>query len=142
MELIKNYIFSICGAGAVVSAAKIILHNSKLTKTVNIFLSLFLLFYMAAPFGKADTDTFFDDLKKTEESETYPNENYADFIKFTVDKVCAEQNCAVEKTVIHEKEKDGEKVIDFIEIELNDKSKAENISEILKNEYGFEVSVS
>lgn len=142
MELIKNYIFSLCGAGALVSAAKIILHDSKLKKSVNIFLSLFLLFYMVAPFGKANDDALSLKAENREKAETYSSENYSAFIEVTVEKVCREENCTAEKILIHEKEKDGEKVIDFIEIKLNDKSKADKISEKLKNEYGFEVKVS
>lgn len=142
MELIKNYIFSLCGASIVISVAKIILHNSKLTKTVNIFLSLFLLFYMIAPFGNQKTSTDFYNYVKESNTENYSSDNYSDFITFAVTRLCEEENCTAEKIQIIEKEKDGEKVIDYIEIKLNDSSKAEIIAEKLKKEYGFEVNVS
>lgn len=141
MELIKNYIFSLCGASIVVSIAKIILHNSKLTKTVNIFLSLFLLFYMVAPFGNNNADMSFSEPQNDKYTQEY-TDNYSEFIDFTVKKVCKEENCTAEKITVHRKEKDGENVVDFIEIKLSDKSKAEKISEKLQNEYGFEVNVS
>lgn len=141
MELIKNYIFSLCGASIIISVAKIILHKSKLTKTVNIFLSLFLLFYMVAPFGNSSDDFTFYEPENVENTANYSN-NYSEFIKISVKKVCDEENCTAEKITVHEKEKDGENVIDFIEIKLNDKSKAAAVAGKLKNGYGFEVNVS
>lgn len=142
MELIKNYIFSLCGASIVVSVAKIILHNSKLTKTVNIFLSLFLLFYMIAPFGSKNTSTDFYNYVNERHTENYSSDSHSDFITFAVRKLCEEENCTADKIVIHKREKNGEKVIDYIEVKLNDSSKAEIIAEKLKKEYGFEVNVS
>ena len=141
MELVKNYIFSLCGASIVVSVSKMILHNSKLKKTVNIFLSLFLLFYMVAPFGKQNVSTDFYIDQKESNFEEYSIDNYSDFIDFAVNGVCEEENCSADKITIYEKEKDGEKVIDYIEIKLSDPSKSEKIAERLKKEYGFEVSV-
>ena len=142
MELIKNYIFSLCGASIVVSVSKMILHNSKLKKTVNIFLSLFLLFYMVAPFGKENVSTDFFTEQKDISIEDFSTDSYSDFIDFAVGKLCEEENCTADKITIYEKEKDGEKVIDYIEIKLNDESKAEKIAERLTKEYGFEVNVS
>lgn len=142
MELIKNYIFSLCGASIIVSITKIILHKSKLTKAVNIFLSLFLLFYMVAPFGIKNTDMNFYESGNAKYTQNYSDDGYSEFIDFTVRKVCEEENCTAERIIVHQKEKDGESAVDFIEIKLNDKSKAEIISEKLKNKYGFEVNVS
>ena len=142
MELVKNYIFSLCGASIVVSVSKMILHNSKLKKTVNIFLSLFLLFYMVAPFGKQNASTEFFAEQKESNFEDYATDNYSNFIDLAVEKLCEEENCTANKIKIHEKEKDGEKVIDYIEIILSDPSKAEKIAERLTKEYGFEVNVS
>lgn len=142
MELVKNYIFSLCGASIVVSVSKMILHNSKLKKTVNIFLSLFLLFYMVAPFGKQNISTDFFTEQKDSSIEGFSTDSYTDFIDLAVNGVCEEENCSVDKIKIHEKEKDGEKVIDYIEIKLSDPSKAEKIADRLKKEYGFEVNVS
>lgn len=141
MEMIKNYIFSLCGASVIISIAKIILHKSKLSKTVNIFLSLFLLFYMIAPFGKSSDDFAFYEPENIEYTENFSS-GYTEIIKLSVQKVCEEENCVVEEITVHEKEKDGESMIDFIEIKLNDGSKAQTVAEKLKNGYGFEVSVN
>ena len=142
MELVKNYIFSLCGASIVVSVSKMILHNSKLKKTVNIFLSLFLLFYMVAPFGKQNVSTEFFTEQKDISIEDFATDSYSNFIDLAVNGVCEEENCSADKIIIYKKEKDGEKVIDYIEIKLSDPSKSEKIAERLKKEYGFEVSVS
>lgn len=141
MEMIKNYIFSLCGASVIISIAKIILHKSKLSKTVNIFLSLFLLFYMIAPFGKSRDDFTFYEPENIEYTENFSS-GYTEIIKLSVQKVCEEENCIAEEITVHEKEKDGESMIDFIEIKLNDGSKAQTVAEKLKNGYGFEVSVN
>ncbi len=141
MEMIKNYIFSLCGASVIISIAKIILHKSKLSKTVNIFLSLFLLFYMIAPFGKSSDDFTFYEPENIEYTENFSS-GYTEIIKLSVQKVCEEENCIAEEITVHEKEKDGESMIDFIEIKLNDGSKAQTVAEKLKNGYGFEVSVN
>ncbi len=142
MELIKNFIFSLCGASIIASITKIILHKSKMTKAVNIFLSLFLLFYMVAPFGNKNTNMNFYESENTNHSHNYSADGYSEFIDFTVKTVCEEENCTAEKVIVHRKEKDGESTVDFIEVKLNDKSKSEIISEKLKNKYGFEVNVS
>lgn len=141
MEMIKNYIFSLCGASIIISIAKIILHKSKLSKTVNIFLSLFLLFYMIAPFGKSSDDFTFYEPENIEYTENFSS-GYTEIIKLSVQKVCEEENCIAEEITVHEKEKDGESMIDFIEIKLNDGSKVQTVAEKLKNGYGFEVSVN
>lgn len=141
MELIKNYIFSLCGASIIISVAKIILHKSRLTKTVNIFLSLFLLFYMIAPFKSSSDNLDFYESENIKYTEDYLN-GYSEFINISVKKVCDEENCLAEKISVYEKEKDGENVIDFIEIKLNDETKAAAVAEKLKNDYGFEVNVS
>ncbi len=143
MEYIKNLIFSLCGASAVVSITKLILHDSKLSKSVNIFLSLFLMFYMIAPFGNAPTDSELFNNKNEENFEDFSSENYySDFIKLAVNKVCEQENCTAEKIEILETELNGETVIEYIEIKLNDETKAGVVADRLKKEYGFEVRVA
>ncbi len=143
MDYIKNLIFSLCGASAVVSISKLLLHDSKLSKSVNIFLSLFLMFYMIAPFGNAPTDSKLLNNIDGENFEDFSSENYySDFIKLAVNKVCEEEKCTVEKIEIKETDLNGETVIEYIEIKLNDSSKAGVVADRLKKEYGFEVRVT
>lgn len=143
MDYIKNLIFSLCGASAVVSISKLLLHDSKLSKSVNIFLSLFLMFYMIAPFGNAPTDSELLNNIDGENFEDFSSENYySDFIKLAVNKVCEEEKCTAEKIEIHETDLNGETVIEYIEIKLNDSSKAGVVADRLKKEYGFEVRVT
>lgn len=143
MDYIKNLIFSLCGASAVVSISKLILHDSKLSKSVNIFLSLFLMFYMIAPFGDVPPDSELFNDKNGENFEDFSSENYySDFIKLAVNKVCEEENCAAEKIEIQETDLKGETVIEYIEIKLNDGTKAGVVADRLKKEYGFEVRVT
>lgn len=143
MDYIKNLIFSLCGASAVVSISKLILHDSKLSKSVNIFLSLFLMFYMIAPFGNSPTDSELFNNTNGENFEDFSSENYySDFIKLAVNKVCEQENCTAEKIEIHETDLNGETVIEYIEIKLNDETKAGVVADRLKQEYGFEVKVA
>ncbi len=143
MDYIKNLIFSLCGASAVVSISKLILHDSKLSKSVNIFLSLFLMFYMIAPFGNHPTDSELFNNTNGENFEDFSSENYySDFIKLAVNKVCEQENCTAEKIEIHETDLNGETVIEYIEIKLSDETKAGVVADRLKQEYGFEVKVA
>lgn len=143
MDYIKNLIFSLCGASAVVSISKLILHDSKLSKSVNIFLSLFLMFYMIAPFGNTQTDSELLNNINQDNFEDFSTENYySDFIKLAVHKVCEQEKCTAEEIEIHETELNGETVIEYIEIKLNDGSKAGVVADRLRKEYGFEVKVT
>lgn len=143
MDYIKNFIFSLCGASATVSVTKLILHDSKLSKSINIFLSLFLMFYMIAPFGDATADSELFNNISGENFEDFSSENYySDFIKLAINKVCEQENCMAEKIKIHEIDLNGETVIEYIEIKLNDGTKAGVVADRLKKEYGFEVRVT
>lgn len=141
MELLKNWIFSVCGASITVSIIKLILNESKVKKTVNVFLSIFLLFYMIAPFGKKENRPENFDFEKEYSSEFSTTNSYEDLIYSAIETVCQKEKCKVLDINIDYTELDSEIVIKDITVIINNKEKAEVIKEELKVKYGFEVTV-
>ncbi len=140
MELIKSWIFSLCGASMIASVIKIIFHGSKLKKSVNVFLSLFLLFYMLSPFTNG---TEIGNLE-TAESKIESNEiNYSKtFVETAISNVCVEHNCNIISINIDSFENDSEIIIRTVTLTINDKSKCETIQKEIFEKFGFEVDVN
>ena len=72
MDGFKTWILSVCGAMILSSLFKMILSDSSLKKSVNIFFSLFILFYTVVPLSGSIVES-----KKTESAITAES-NYDD----------------------------------------------------------------
>lgn len=139
MELLKNWIFSVCGASMVSSIIKIIFKGSKVSKSVNIFLSLFLMFYMISPF---DTKTDYYWKTGTNKDISYNNYSYSEFIEVAINDVCQEEGCEILSLKIDEDNKNDEVVINSVDLTIDDKDKCSSIKDKIMSKFGFEVYVS
>lgn len=143
MELIKNWILSMCGAIVVVSVIKIFTENSTLKKSLNTFFAIFLMFYTIFPLKKIDLSTF--DSFSFEDEDTsyeYTLTGYNKIVEETVRNICTENNVKVlDFNIDSYIDDEGTMCIKslIIDIDLNEKT------DVIKNDIlvktGFEVSV-
>ena len=140
MEEIRQWFLSLCGATAITGIFHVFLENSSLKKSINIFLSIFVLFYTIIPLSNIEPINVELDLKNVEFSD-FSKENYEQIILTTINNVCAENDVEIISVDIDSYIEDENLVVDKIEVETDTPNKSEEIEDILKNEFGFEVNV-
>ena len=142
MENIKIWTFSLCGALFITAIFRIIISGSRLEKSVNIFLSVFIFLYAVLPINNIEFN--FDSYLDIEEynTEDIYQEGYENIVKESILKVCTEKNIDIESISVDSYIDDnGDYVIDKIIIESNVSDKKDYIKSIIKSELGFEVEV-
>ena len=140
MEEIRQWFLSLCGATAITGIFHVFLENSSLKKSINIFLSIFVLFYTINPLSNIEPINVELDLKNVEFSD-FSKENYEQIVLTTINNVCAENDVEIISVDIDSYIEDENLVVDKIEVETDTPNKSEEIEDILKNEFGFEVNV-
>ncbi len=145
MDNIKVWLLSLCGALAVTSIFRILVSNSNLKKSVNIFLSMFLFLYSLVPLGNVFEDIKLDNENYEENDYEYNNYNqkvYEEIIKETIKKACIENNTKVISMSIDSYIDDNDYcVIKNIELIIENKENCEKIKNVIKDELGYEVNV-
>lgn len=145
MSFIKVWIFSLCGATVISGLIKIFLSGSSLKKSINVFLSVFVLFYTVVPFANLiDKNNFqFDYEENSSDSEEFIEEAYYMLIKKSIVDVCLENSVKVLSFDIDGYiDDDSTLVVRKITIKTDKTEKSEEIKNLLKNKLGFEVEVS
>ena len=69
MENFKVWIISLCGAGIISSLFKILVSNSNVKKSVNIFLSMFVFLYTIIPIENVISDLKIDTIENYDDSD-------------------------------------------------------------------------
>ena len=142
MENIKIWTFSLCGALFITAIFRIIISGSRLEKSVNIFLSVFIFLYAVLPINNIEfnIDSYLD-IEEYNTEDIY-QEGYENIVKESILKVCTEKNIDIESISVDSYIDDnGDYVIDKIIIESNVSDKKDYIKSIIKSELGFEVEV-
>ncbi len=142
METFKIWIMSLCGATAVSAVFKLFLADSSLKKVINVFFSIFILFYTVMPI-----QTFLKDgiRIKTESNdisyEEYYEEGYNAIVTKSVTNVCSEMGAKVLSLDI-DSYIDDEGYLNINKIVLKtDYYNSQEVKNKIKNELGFEVEV-
>lgn len=142
MESFKIWLMSLCGATAVSSVFKLLLADSSLKKVINVFFSIFILFYTIMPF-----QSFFKDNIKihTENNEISYNEYYKDgyeaIITQAVTNLCNDMGVNVLSIQI-DSYIDNEGYLSVNKINLHiDADNPKDIENSIKKKLGFEVEV-
>lgn len=141
MDAIKQWILSLCGATAITGVFQVFLSNTNFKKVINTFLSVFVLFYTIIPLSNIESVNMDFDFDNPELSE-FSEENYEQVIIATIKSVCEDNDVEVISIDIDSYINDDYLVIEKIEVETDTPTKSEEIEIILKNEFGFEVSVN
>lgn len=142
MESFKVWIMSLCGATAVSAVFKLLLADSSLKKVINVFFSIFILFYTVMPI-----QSFFKESVKirTENSdisyEEYYEEGYETVITQAVTNLCNNIGVKVLSLEIDSYiDDEGYLNVNKIKLHINSDNPQE-IETMIKNELGFEVEV-
>ena len=142
MESFKIWIMSLCGATAVSAVFKLLLADSSLKKVINVFFSIFILFYTVMPI-----QSFFKESVKirTENSdisyEEYYEEGYETVITQAVTNLCNNIGVKVLSLEIDSYiDDEGYLNVNKIKLHINSDNSQE-IETMIKNELGFEVEV-
>lgn len=142
METFKIWIVSLCGATAVSAVFKLLLADSSLKKVINVFFSIFILFYTVVP-----VQTFFKESIKLESNdseisyEEYYQDGYEAVITQAVTNLCNDMGVKVLSLDI-DSYIDNEGYLNVEKIVLNtDSTNTEEVKNKIKNELGFEVDV-
>ena len=143
MNFFKIWMLSLCGATAITSLFRILLSNSSLNKVLNVFFTLFVLFYTVMPmqllFNNNNFDT--DLINTTVEYSEFYKEGYEEIIEVSIKNECEKENVNVLSCNISSYIKDNYLHVDSIEISIDNYEKNESIKSILKERLGYEVIV-
>ena len=144
MENLKLWAVSLCGALVVSSIFRIIIKNSSLYKTINIFLSMFIFLYTIIPLENIFNDFEFINFdKKYEQSyDDYYKDGYEKIIIQAIKNICKEDNVDIMYIEINSYvDEESNLIIRNIDI----KTAAPELNDILKkkinNKLGFEVTI-
>ena len=144
MESFKAWMLSLCGATAITALFRILLANSSLRKVLNIFFTLFVLFYTITSFQFAFNSNRVNDTSSdflTEHNEIYKN-GYEQIIKSSIEAVCKESGVEVISFEIYSNMKDdGFLFVEKIEIDISSNDKKDIIKKEIKEKLGYEVIV-
>ena len=144
MEFFKNWILSLCGAGIITSVFKILVSNSNVKKTVNIFLSMFVFLYTIIPI-ESIFDSFKIDFKEDFETKTYAEiykDGYETIIVNSIENVCKNHNVTIVNINIDSYiDNDGYLIVKKIELDLSSNDKSQIIAKELKNKFNYEVII-
>lgn len=144
MDGFKFWIFSVCGATALTAVFKILLSNSSLKKVLNIFFSLFILFYTVLPMGQMLSKFDFNNKAAYENisSEEFYENAYKKLVEEAVKKSCEKLSVQVLSFNMSSYiDDDGYLNVKSLEIEIDAPERNEEIRAYLKKQLGFEVSV-
>ena len=143
MDNLKLWALSLCGALVITSVFRLIISGSRLEKSVNVFLSVFIFFYSIIPLSNI---TEIDDLSFNFEVEEKEDEIYLDGYEMVVvesiKKVCNENNVSVISVDIDSYLDDkNEYTVNEIIVEIDAPERANEIKSVLENQLNFEVEV-
>ncbi len=144
MDNLKIWSLSLCGALVVTSIFRILMSNSQLKKSINIFLAMFIFLYSVVPIGGLfSVKNFNIDLSDNSFSynEYYEN-TYEIIIIKVVENVCEKNGATVISVEIDSYVDENEYYcVNRIDLQVDIKNKSKVIKDELKKEFGFEVNV-
>lgn len=144
MDNFKIWIISLCGATAITSIFKILLSGSSLNKVLNIFFSIFILFYTVIPiqyiFSDFSNETEFE--KSSIEYNDIYKDGYEQIIYVSVENECKKLSVEVLSFEIDSYiNEDGYLCVNTLEIDIDNNEKIAEVQSVLNTQLGFEVSV-
>lgn len=142
METFKIWIMSLCGATAVSAVFKLLLADSSLKKVINVFFSIFILFYTVMPLQSFFKENIELDSDGNEISyNEYYQDGYEAVITQAVTNLCGDMGIKVLSIDI-DSYIDNEGYLNVEKIVLyTDSANTEEVENKIKNELGFEVEV-
>ncbi len=144
MDNIKLWMLSLCGATAITAIFKILLSDTNLKKAINVFFSVFILFYILTPLNdyiKNDNSIINFYEHKTDKDEIYIS-GYEEIIKLSLENICNEKSIKVLDIKIESYlDDDGNIYINSLEIDIDDNNRILEIESVINEKLGYEVKV-
>lgn len=143
MESFKFWIFSVSGATAITAVFKMLLSNSSLSKMLNIFFSLFVLFYTVIPlqnvFSKEKIEFYLQDETPYED---YYEDGYQRLVENSIKNVCEKMSVEVLSVDMSSYiDSEGYLNIRSLEVKTDSPERSDEIERELRTQLGFEVNV-
>lgn len=133
-----------CGAMILSSLFKMILSDSSLKKSVNIFFSLFILFYTVVPLSGSIVESEKTESEITAESnygEIF-DEAYKKIVEQSIYNVCATLSADISDIQIKAySNNDGILCVESIKVDIIQNEKAQEVKNAINKQLGFEVDV-
>lgn len=143
MDNIKLWMLSLCGATALTAIFRILLSDSNLKKVINVFSSVFILFYTVTPLNSLISEH--GSGANLFEYETYNDEflisGYEETIKKSIEIICDEKSVNIIDFQIESYFNDDNLYVNSLEIDIDDNSKISEIENIINKQLGYEVNV-
>ncbi len=141
MDSFKIWIISLCGATAVSAIFKLLLSDSSLKKVINVFFSIFVLFYTVMPIQTFFNDNIDFEVGNEIDFKEYYQNGYETIVTKAIINLCNDIDVKVLSISINSYiDDEGYLNINNIVIQTNSQNPNE-IEEIIKNELGFEVEI-
>lgn len=142
MENFKVWVISLCGAGIISSLFNILVSNSNVKKSVNIFLSMFVFLYTIIPIENVISDLKIDTIENYDSpdyTEIYKS-GYETIIIKAIENVCASNGVTILSINIDSYIDENQYlVVNRIELKLNTDEKNQIIQKELKEKSDIEV---
>ncbi|MBR5545289.1 MAG: hypothetical protein IKU66_07420 [Clostridia bacterium] len=143
MDNIKLWMLSLCGATALTAIFRILLSDSNLKKVINVFSSVFILFYTVTPLNSLISEH--GSGANLFEYQTYNDEflisGYEETIKKSIEFICDEKSVNIIDFQIESYFNDDNLYVNSLEIDIDDNSKISEIENIINKQLGYEVNV-
>lgn len=147
MNIIKLWLMSVAGALITTSLLKILTSDTKIKKIINIFMSIFILFYTVSPVWKyIKNNDFFSHKYQYEQKnnnvESLYKESYESIIINSIKKICNEKNVQINNIKIDsELSEDGYLIVKSLNLDVSNCDNTEILKKQIKDSLGFEVIV-
>ena len=143
MENLKLWLLSVGGAYVVTSIFRIIL-NDRYKKSVNVFLSLFVLFYTVFPINQIikENKNIINKIEfQNETLEEYYEKSYVEILNKIILDACNENKVELLSLNIKSDVDGNDFIIESIDLVIDKKSKVEHIKKYIKDKFNLEVNV-
>lgn len=144
MDNIKLWMLSLCGATAITAIFKILISDSTLKKVINIFFSIFILFYILTPlnnFMKSNNSNLNFNDYETNNNDIYIG-GYEEIIKKSIENICKEMSVNILDIEMDSYiNNDGYLCINLLEIDIDDNNRILEIESAINKKLGYEVNV-
>ncbi len=143
MDNFKLWIISFCGTGIISSLFKILVSNSNVKKSVDIFLSMFVFLYTVIPIGNLMYDIKFDiEISEKASYEDLYKNGYEAIVTESIEKICSSNDIEIEDIYIDSYLDENQYlVINKVELELSHNENNNEIKRAIKEELGIEVVI-
>ena len=143
MDSFKLWAYSLCGAIVITSVFKLIVSDSRLKKSINIFLSVFIFFYSINPLS--DIGNLFDitvlNSNNEDVSEIYI-EGFDKIVVESINSVCDDNNVTIISVEIDSYiDNDDNYVVNKIIVETDSPERNEEMESTLYEQLKFEVDM-